>query len=51
VRWDWEWEGEGVSWIDGGRWPPEGADASGPSVPLIRLPLRQYLNANGWDTG
>jgi len=42
--------GRGVR-IDGGRWPPGGVDASGPSVPLTRLPLGQYLNANGWDTG
>ena len=37
--------------MDGGRWSPGGTDASGPSVTLTRLPLGQYLNANGWDTG
>jgi len=37
--------------MDGGRWLPAEAAASGPSVPLTRVPRRQYLNANGWDTG
>jgi hypothetical protein len=27
------------------------AVGSGPSVVLTRLPRRQILNANGWDTG